>query len=290
MKITTWSKTTEIEVPDGHGFDLCKFAAVLLIAGISLQASADRSADLGFGTRVKDAFTASALPLDLQAGEEHESNGRIRNDSGETLAAYLQAQGVEFVATKGDDGLIDSIHAKLTREQDVEELEAVLESLHATAPAPAQLVGDLAQASVGLTGSETQVLNLSEWTIDWKRKTADATTTDNSTYESSLGSTASWTVKAKFIFLDSDPTQANNILATISSPQTAVMWNFFPTIAQGRASFRGMAYVDGITIASGMGKVVSLDVSLKGTGPLYIATQLAPTTNANTVTGEQAQN
>jgi len=136
---------------------------------------------------------------------------------------------------------------------------------------------------------ETQVLGLAEWTIDWKRKTVDATTTDDDTYESSLASTASWTVKSKYMFIDGDSSQATYILATIATPQGAQVWNFFPTIAVGRAGFQGKAYVDGITMASGMGKVVGLDCSLKGTGPLTQLVQTAPIAQPNTVTGQQAE-
>lgn len=145
-------------------------------------------------------------------------------------------------------------------------------------------------SNVALTfTTETQVLGLAEWTLNWKRKTADATTTDDDTYESSLGSTASWSVKAKYMFIDGDTSQAQNILATITSPQSPTTWNFFPTIGTGRAAFSGSAYVDGIDIATGMGKVVGLDVSLKGTGKLNFLTQAAPVANPNTGTGEQAE-
>jgi hypothetical protein len=142
--------------------------------------------------------------------------------------------------------------------------------------------------AVVITG-ETQVIGLAEWTLSWKRKTADATTTDDDTYESSLGSTASWSVKAKYIFIDGDTSQSTNILATITAPQSSLTWNFFPTIGTGRAAFSGQAYVDGIDIATGMGKVVGLDVSLKGTGKLNSTVQLAPISNPNTGTGQQAE-
>jgi hypothetical protein len=137
--------------------------------------------------------------------------------------------------------------------------------------------------------TETQVIGLAEWTLSWKRKTADATTTDDDTYESSLGSTASWSVKAKYMFIDGDTSQSTNILATITTPQSPTTWNFFPTIGTGRAAFSGAAYVDGIDIATGMGKVVGLDVSLKGTGKLNFLTQAAPIPNPNTGTGQQAE-
>ena len=145
-----------------------------------------------------------------------------------------------------------------------------------------------AAEAITATG-ETQVIGLSEWSIDWKRKTVDATTTDDDTYESSLASTASWTVSSKYMYIDGDTSQANYILATINTAQAAVPWNFFPTIAQGRMAWTGKAYVDGIKLGSGMGKVVGLDVSLKGTGPLTMVAQATPVANSNTVTGEQAE-
>jgi hypothetical protein len=50
-----------------------------------------------------------------------------------------------------------------------------------------------------------------------------------------------------------------------------------------------LAYIDGIQISAGVGKIVGLDVSLKGTGPLTVAVQAAPVANAATITGEQAE-
>ncbi len=215
--------------------------------------------------------------------------------TGEQLLLFCRQIGVpdEDIAYKlGDDGVIDEITASVPThfEYDPHEMGEVLESLQATGVTPTKIVGDLAQTSVGASGSEVQVIGLSEWTISWKRKTADATTTDYSSYESSLPSTASWSVKAKYMFIDGDPSQQTNILATITTLQTTTQtWNFFPTIAQGRSAFSGQAYVDSIDIASGMGKCVGLDVSLKGNGPLFVLTQVAPQANANTQTGQQAE-
>lgn len=144
-------------------------------------------------------------------------------------------------------------------------------------------------AAAALTATvEQQVLGLSDWTIDFKLKTADSTTTDDGEWDSSLPSTKSWTVKAKFMFIDSDGSQNDQILAAISGASNAQPWNFFPTIAVGRSGFTGLAYVDGITIAAGRGKVVGLDVSLKGTGPLTPITQLTPV-STTTTTGLQAE-
>ena len=273
----------------------------------------------------------------------------LQEIAGDQLLLILEEAGAEIQVERGEDGEITSIHASIGPEA------GILETVHATGPTPAKILGDLAQTSVdspavnttgtwaanstsvtvasatgiavgqsvvgagiaagtdvsavngttitlsqqttaaGAAGTaitfttETQVIGLSEFTIDWKRKTADATTTDDDTYESSLGSTASWSVKAKYMFIDGDTSQSTNILATITSPQSPTTWNFFPTIGTGRAAFSGSAYVDGITIASGMGKVVGLDVSLKGTGKLNFLSQAAPVANPNTGTGEQAE-
>lgn len=138
-----------------------------------------------------------------------------------------------------------------------------------------RLVGDLAQTSIGATGSETQVLGLMEWTIDWKRKTVDSTTTDDAAHESNLGSTDSWTAKAKYAYIDGDTSQASNVLAALSTATAAAKWNFFGTVATGRDSWTGSAYIDGCTITAGVGKIIALDISLKGTGPLTKVAQVA---------------
>jgi len=140
-----------------------------------------------------------------------------------------------------------------------------------------------------IAAAEVQVVGLNEWSIDWKRKTVDATTTDDSAYESSLGSTASWTAKAKYIFYDGEASQLDFILAAIMSPQAPQKWNFFPDYANSDIIWTGLAFVDGIPITAGVGKIVGLDVSLKGTGPLTIGSQSAPIANPNTITGEQAE-
>lgn len=142
-----------------------------------------------------------------------------------------------------------------------------------------RLVGDLAQTSTGATGSQTQVIGLLDWSIDWKRKTIDSTTTDDAGHDTNLGSTDSWTAKSRYLYIDGDTSQTANILAAVQTAAGAVEWNFFPTVATGRDSWKGSAYVDGVTIASGVGKVVGLDVSLKGTGPLTKVAQTAPQTN-----------
>jgi hypothetical protein len=150
-------------------------------------------------------------------------------------------------------------------------------------------VATAAGTGTAVSETEVQVVGLSEWSIDWKRKTVDATTTDDSTYESSLGSTASWTAKAKYIFYDGDPSQATFILAAISSPQQPQKWNFFPDAVNSDICWSGLAFIDGIPITAGVGKIIGFDCSLKGTGPLTIGSQAAPVANANTLTGEQAE-
>lgn len=142
-----------------------------------------------------------------------------------------------------------------------------------------RLVGDLAQTSVGASGSESQILGLMEWTIDWKRKTVDSTTTDDQAHESALGSTDSWTAKAKYAYIDGDASQQTNLLAALQAAATPLKWNFFSTVAVGRDSWTGTAIIDGATITSGVGKIVGLDISLKGSGPLTKVAQLSPDEN-----------
>jgi hypothetical protein len=147
-----------------------------------------------------------------------------------------------------------------------------------------------ATASVdAVTAAELQVLGLSEWTIDWKRKTVDGTTTDDNASETSLGSTSSWTVKAKHMYYDGDPSQQQVILAAIQTPQGASKWNFFPDVQNSDVCWDGLAYIDGITIGAGVGKSIGIDVSLKGTGPLNQAAEVAPIANTATLTGQQAE-
>jgi hypothetical protein len=137
--------------------------------------------------------------------------------------------------------------------------------------------------------AEQQVIGLAEWTLDWKRKTAEATTTDDSAYESSLGSTASWSAKAKYMFLVGDSSQANAITAAITTAQAPQVWNFFPDVTVGHPAYSGFAFIDGITIAAGTGKIVGLDVSLKGTGPLTVGIQIAPAVQTSTITALEAE-
>jgi predicted secreted protein len=141
---------------------------------------------------------------------------------------------------------------------------------------PTRIAGDLAQTQVGAAGTSTQVVGLTDFTIDWKAKTLDATTTDDAGHETYLGSTDNWTAKAKYIFIDGDTSQATNIIAPMSTKTGAVNWNFFPTVGTGFQSAYGKAYIDGVTMGSGVGKVVGFDVSLRGTGPLTFVAQTAP--------------
>lgn len=144
-------------------------------------------------------------------------------------------------------------------------------------------------AAAALTATpQNQVVGLGEWTLDWKRKTVEGTTTDDAEYESSLASTKSWSGKAKYMFIDADDSQEDIILAVLDLMETDTQtWNFFPTVESGRAAFQGDAIIDGITIAAGLGKVVGLDISLKGTGTLKKLTQRDPIAS-NTPSGQQA--
>jgi hypothetical protein len=149
---------------------------------------------------------------------------------------------------------------------------------------PSRLVGDLAQTSIGGTaGSETQVLGLMEWTIDWKVKNIDATTTDDGGDEYWLPSTRSWTAKAKYAYIDGDTSQATQIINKMITAQTLTVWNFFPTVLLGRGAWQGSAAIESCTITAGTGKVVAIDISLKGAGPCTFKTQLAPSSNQGQV-------
>jgi hypothetical protein len=141
---------------------------------------------------------------------------------------------------------------------------------------PTRLAGDLAQTSIGLTGAQTQVLGLMEWTIDWKVKNVDATTTDDNGNEFWLPSTRSWTAKAKYAYIDGDTSQAAQILNRLQTSQALLTWNFFPTVALGRGCWVGLASIESCTITAGSGKVVAIDISLKGAGACNFQTQLAP--------------
>lgn len=137
---------------------------------------------------------------------------------------------------------------------------------------------------------EVQVIGLMDWTVDYKLKTADSTTTDDAAWESSLPSSGSWTAKAKYVYLMGDASQGTNVRGTIALAQRApVKWNFFPDPASGDDAYTGMAYIDGISFSAGVGKIVGMDVSLKGTGPLTVVTQIAPVVVTNTITGLQAE-
>jgi len=138
-----------------------------------------------------------------------------------------------------------------------------------------RLTGDLAQTSTGVSGTQTQLLGLQEWTVDRKLKTVESTTTDDAGDETALTSTRSWTAKAKYAYLDQDTSQAAQIFNGIGSAQTAVQWNFFPVAVLGRGAWSGKGYIDGYTLTAGVGKLVAVDISIKGTGPLTFATQLA---------------
>jgi hypothetical protein len=138
--------------------------------------------------------------------------------------------------------------------------------------------------------AEQQVIGLMDWSLAFKLKTADATTTDDAEWESSLPSSGSWSAKAKYVYLMGDPSQIAQIRATLAATtRIPVKWNFFANPNTGDDSFTGMAYIDGIDWTAGVGKIVGQDVSLKGTGPLSIVAQTAPVPNTATITDLQAE-
>lgn len=145
------------------------------------------------------------------------------------------------------------------------------------APTATRLTGDLAQTSIGVTGSQIQTLGLQEWEINRKVKNVDSTTTDDLGDETNFNSSRSWDATAKFAYIDSDPTQAAAIFNAISSASAAVQWNFFPDAVVGRGAWSGKAWVTGYKLTGGVGKIFAVDVTLKGNGPLTFGVQLTPT-------------
>ena len=153
----------------------------------------------------------------------------------------------------------------------------------------AAVTATAAAAALNVIG-ESQTFGLMEWEISWKLDTVASTTTDNAGYKSFLPSNAEWTVTAKFAYLLGDTSQTNNVRSIITALQrTTQRWNFFMAPEAGDDSFYGNAFIDSIKFGAGGGKIVGMDVTLKGSGPLYIAPTLAPTPSS-TVTGLQAQN
>ncbi len=233
-------------------------------------------------------------PVDIAAAAEQTSFD-FREVTGENILAMTELVGgtIEPGSIKYDEhGIITEIRASIPSafEYDSDEIEEVLESLQATGVTPKKLLGDLAQTSVTTGSGQVQVIGLANWTIDWKRKTADSTTTDDAEYAGNTGSTKSWTVKAEYMFIDGDPSQNTYIVEALSNTDDGVQtWNFFPTVELGRTAFQGKAIIDGITWASGIGKVLGMNISLTGTGPLLVLAQTAPVVNADTVTGQSAQ-
>lgn len=113
---------------------------------------------------------------------------------------------------------------------------------------------------------QAQIVGLANWTIDWKRKGADSTTTDDAEYARNKGSTKSWSVKADYMFIDGDTSQNAYIMDALDNTDDGIRtWNLFPTVEQGRTAFQGGAFIDGITWASGIGKVLSVNVSSQET-------------------------
>jgi hypothetical protein len=143
-----------------------------------------------------------------------------------------------------------------------------------------KLTGDLAQTSVGIAGgAPSHVFGLMEWTIEYKVKSSISTTPASANWEESLSQSASWSAKAKYAYLMGDASQKDAILAAIVSSASAMQWVFFLDDDVGDL-FTCKAYIDGITLGAGVGKIVGLDVSLKGTGPLLFLTQAENRANA----------
>jgi hypothetical protein len=118
----------------------------------------------------------------------------------------------------------------------------------------------------------TQVLGLTDWTMTFKVKTVDATTTDDDAWEDSLPSSSSWTAKAKYVYLMGDPSQMTHIIQAIigSGRRASSQWNFFLDSESGDDSFTGQAFISGLGISSVIGRTVTMDVSLQGRGPLNL--------------------
>jgi len=236
-------------------------------------------------------------PVDIAAAAAEQTSFEWREVTGEDILAMTERVGgtVDPESIKYDEhGIITEIRASIPShfEYDADEMSEVLESLQAdgTPVTPKKLLGDLAQTSVTTSSGQVQVVGLANWTIDWKRKTADSTTTDDAEYAGNTGSTKSWSVKADYMFIDGDTSQNAHIMDALDNTDDGVRtWNFFPTVEQGRTAFQGGAIIDGITWASGIGKVLGMNVSLTGTGKLLVLAQAAPVVNANTVTGQSAQ-
>lgn len=230
---------------------------------------------------------SSILAEDIRAAEQ--TSFAWKEVEGQDILDLVNEHGGAAVVERDTEGIISSISACFATEYDAHEMGEVLDSLHAAGVTPKKIVGDLAQAAIAGANGLEQVICLAEWTISWKRKTVEATTTDDALYESSLGSSKSWTVKSKFMFVDGDQSQVDGVLVAIdTNALDAIPWTFFPTVETGRQAFQGLCIIDGIDIGSGTGKIVGLDASLKGTGPLKRLVQVAPvqTTTVSGVAGQ----
>ncbi len=290
MKITIQERTLAIEAPDGF----LSSNVEQILRALYQQDAENRS------------YTViDAAPVD-------EPDAKLSTLSLCAAAVTSEAQGSFAWREATDDDVLDYVlaHGGVV-EYDFEETAEVLESLtehgldetvrrgmrsgylrgiHASGLTPQKPLGDLAQTSVVTQSGQVQVIGLLDWSLDWKRKTVDATTTDDAEFESSLGSTKSWTATANYMFIDADPSQQAQILNVITTQGSPTyVWNFFPTVATGRVAFQGPAIIDGIKISSGAGKVCATAVSLKGAGPLLVLAQTAPVANPATVTGQSAQ-
>ncbi len=147
-----------------------------------------------------------------------------------------------------------------------------------------------AAGTVTLTAeTEQQVVGLMSWDITVDLDAPDATTTDDAAWKSSLPSAKGWTATSKYCYYDGDPSQQANILSTINAPGQVYKWNFFFDAVNSDQAYTGNAFISSIKFGAGTGKVIGLDVTLKGSGPLTQTTQTAPVANPLTNTGLQAE-
>ena len=138
-----------------------------------------------------------------------------------------------------------------------------------------KITGDLAQTTIattvgGVPGTQAKVASLGEWDITEKSKMVDATDTDSGGAETTLPSTYSWTATAKYMYLDGDPQQQTAIMDALKGQNTpgaiAPTWVFYPTKASGRDQYTGQAWLESKKTNSGVGKLVALDITLRGIG------------------------
>ena len=148
---------------------------------------------------------------------------------------------------------------------------------------PSKITGDLAQTKIALPaaggGSATaeKIISLGEFELTEKSKMVDATDTDSGGAETTLPSTYSWSGTAKYMYVDGDPSQQTAILDAVRAQNTpgavAPTWTFFPTTASGRDEYTGQAWIESSKSSAGVGKLIAIDVTLRGQGFLVRSSQ-----------------